>query len=442
MRWLVLLLSLAACQGAVGTFSVELVTAPGSDVMDEVVRARLTLTDPLTVVEAEREGGGFSFDLEVDAGGQNSFVLFEGFDAADQLVASGRVGPLPVAAIDADLRIFVAAPNSLSEAPVALDPPRSELGAARLSFGVVLAGGRDAAGQPVDDLSVYNLYDHELQTAAPLPEPRANMTALTAGFGQVLLFGGDDAAGEPSSLLWRFDSDVSPAGAYLGLASNPELARSGARGAPVSNTGFLVLGDPLVFIDNLSGRAQSYPEGMPMSGTVTSVLINDMVHTLVAGDEAGDIGAVLLVNGVFSTLEDAPVEIDRSGHGAVVLANGDILVVGGATAGGLERSGIRFAPASRQFTRLGDLLATPRNDAAIASTSELVIVAGGTDANGDLVTDAEIFSAEDLSRIATVPMVVPRTRASAEPMANGQILIAGGLDATGAPVGILELLTP
>ncbi|HUH05842.1 MAG TPA: hypothetical protein VML75_27825 [Kofleriaceae bacterium] len=435
-------LALSACQGAVGTFSIELITAPGSDVMDDVVLARLTLTDPLTIAEADRVDGGFTFDIEVSAGGQNAFLLFEGFDAANQLIASGRTGPLPIAAFDDDLRLFVAAPRSLSEAPMSLDPPRSELGAARLSFGVLLAGGRNAAGEPTDDLVVYSLYDHQLRTGAPLPAPRANMTALTAALGQVLLFGGDDPAGQPSELLWRFDSNTAPAGSYLGLASNPELARSGARGAPISNTGFVVLGDPMVFIDNLSGRAQALPDAMPMNGTITSVVINDMVYTLIAGDEAGDIGAVLLVNGVFNTLTDAPVEIDRTGHGAVVLANGDILVVGGATAGGLETSGIRFAPATRVFTTFGDLLATPRNDAAIAATRELVIVAGGTDVNGDLVTDAEVFSADDLTRLATVPMVVPRTRASAEPMANGQVLIAGGIDATGAPVGTIELLTP
>jgi hypothetical protein len=444
MRRAILLLVLAtcACQGAVGTISVELATAPGSDIMDEVVRARLTLTDPLTVVEAERDSGGFAFELDVSAGGQNSFLVFEGFDAGDRRIATGRSGPLPIAAIDADLRIYVAAPGSLSEAPVALDPARSEIAAARLSFGVLLAGGRDAAGAPRDDLVIYNVYDHTLQAGAPVPEPRANMTALTASSSQVLLFGGDDAAGDPSSLLWRFDTAAAPIGTYLPLASAPEFGRSGARGAPVSASGFLVLGDPLVFIDNLSGRAQAYPEGRAMGGTATSVLINDMVHTLVAGDEAGDIGAVLLVNGVFTTLTDAPVEIDRARHGAVVLQNGDILVVGGSTAGGLEASGIRFAPASRQFSTIANLLATPRNDAAIASTNDVVIVAGGTDANGDLVTDAEIFAASDLARIATVPMVVPRTLASAEPLANGQILIAGGVDASGAPIGTLELLTP
>jgi len=37
---------------------------------------------------------------------------------------------------------------------------------------------------------------------------------------------------------------------------------------------------------------------------------------------------------------------------------------------------------------------------------------------------------------------VPRTHAVAHALPNDQILIAGGLDAAGAPVGTLELFTP
>jgi hypothetical protein len=37
---------------------------------------------------------------------------------------------------------------------------------------------------------------------------------------------------------------------------------------------------------------------------------------------------------------------------------------------------------------------------------------------------------------------VPRTGASATALPNGQILIAGGTDAGGAPIATLELFTP
>ena len=56
-------LALCACGGATGTVSVELVTAPGSHVLDAVQRLRLTLSDPPEVVEAMRSGNGFELAL-------------------------------------------------------------------------------------------------------------------------------------------------------------------------------------------------------------------------------------------------------------------------------------------------------------------------------------------------------------------------------------------
>ena len=68
---------LCACEGAVGTIRVDLVTAPESTVMDGVVRARLTLSNPLTVVESDVDAGGqLLLDLEVVAEGPSSILTF------------------------------------------------------------------------------------------------------------------------------------------------------------------------------------------------------------------------------------------------------------------------------------------------------------------------------------------------------------------------------
>jgi len=47
-----------------------------------------------------------------------------------------------------------------------------------------------------------------------------------------------------------------------------------------------------------------------------------------------------------------------------------------------------------------------------------------------------------LAPLASLPLVVPRTGASALALPNDQILIAGGTDAAGAPIDTLELFTP
>ena len=47
-----------------------------------------------------------------------------------------------------------------------------------------------------------------------------------------------------------------------------------------------------------------------------------------------------------------------------------------------------------------------------------------------------------LAPVVTLPLVVPRTKASALPLPNGQILIVGGVDGSGAPIATIELFTP
>jgi hypothetical protein len=59
-----------------------------------------------------------------------------------------------------------------------------------------------------------------------------------------------------------------------------------------------------------------------------------------------------------------------------------------------------------------------------------------------VVATADIYDAMTLARVATAPLVVPRTDAEAVALPNGQILIAGGRDANGLPIGTLELFTP
>lgn len=436
------LLALVACEGNVGTVRLSIVTAPDSEVMDAVVRARLTLSDPPAVIETERNAEGqLLLDLEVTAEGQTGTVSFEGFDAGGDLVAYGTSGQLPVASVDADVALYVAAPRSLAEAPVALDPPRSELGATPMSFGVLVAGGRDATGAVVDDVAIYNVYSHELQLGDDLPSPRAAPTVMLGSFGVVYIFGGTDSAGEPTGTLWRFDTDVPPVGAYQTLTAEAGLARAGADSALLGQEAHVVVGDPLVVVDGVAGRARAFSNAPALTAPAASVSVAGVVVTLFAGIGAGDTGATTLTQGSFESIE-APAAVLRTGHAVVLTADADILLVGGADDTGTPlASAVRWDAVGGGFTVIDDLLATPRTGAAIAASDDYLVVAGGIDAGGELVPTAEAFDARTLEPVATAPMVVPRRDATAVALGNGQVVIAGGTGADGAPVGTIELFT-
>jgi hypothetical protein len=78
----------------------------------------------------------------------------------------------------------------------------------------------------------------------------------------------------------------------------------------------------------------------------------------------------------------------------------------------------------------------------VTATQDVVLVAGGTDAEGTVLDDAELFDAVTLDPLGRLPLQAPRTGAAAVPLANRQILLAGGEDASGQPVATLELFTP
>jgi hypothetical protein len=336
----------------------------------------------------------------------------------------------------------VAPPRSFAEAPVALDPPRSEMGAAPLPYGAVLIGGRDAAGAATDDAAIYNVYDHEFQIGTPLPEPRAAATVVSGQADRVYVFGGLDAADQASGDGWVFDTAVAPAGSFGALTIEGELARAGAAGVSTGSERFLVTGEPAVQVDGLAGVVSAWPDAPPLVDGAGARLVGDALAVLVAGRGVGETGAVRYDGEAYAELA-APDEVRRTGHAVVALPDGRALVLGGALESGEPAgSAVVYDPDQDQLAVLDEFLASPRTEAAIAATDELVVVAGGVDADGAVSGDAELFDAATLEPVATVPLVVARRGASAQALPNGQVLLAGGTGADGAPVGVLELFTP
>ncbi|MCA9679322.1 MAG: hypothetical protein KC464_30110, partial [Myxococcales bacterium] len=437
----------AACTGQIGTIALDVVTAPGDDVLDRVDHVRLILSNPYTVVEAERGADGhFDLELDVIADGPSGSILLLGYDADDAIVAYGRTPPLPIAAIDADLRVYVAAPDTLAEAPVALDAAVSEVGAGLLDYGVLLAGGRDATGAPVADVVIYNAYGHELQRGEDLPAPRAGVAVGTSTSGYAYVFGGTDADGDPRGTFWRFDTTIAPAGLWDEAADMPDLARAGAAMAPLGGDAFLMTGAPPVLLEGLQLRATGFDDPTSLGGLPASVQRTQdpgaPIYTLIVGDGAGPEGVMRLADGALEA-QSAPADALRSHHALVTTADDRMIAIAGAGADAVPlRSAIVCDPAQRSYTSQADVLTTGRLDAAVAATATYILVAGGRDADGNVLGDAELLDPDTLAHLGTIPMVVPRTGAVARPLPNQQVLIAGGLDADGQPVDLLELYTP
>ena len=433
--------ALAGCGGATGTFSLELVTAPGSTVLADITLARLTLSVPYRQVEAPRDPDGtFHLSREVPAEGPTGQVTFEGFDDGGDLVAWGRSGFLPIAAVDASVAIYVAPPLTLGAAQTSLDPPRTDIGVARFNFGVLLVGGADASGAPTDQVELYDVYEHELLPGEDAPGARAGAVVGAGASGYAYVFGGRGPAGTTGT-FWRFDTTVTPAGQWLPVEEDPVLARTGAAIAPARTEVFVVTGTPPLVLDGLSLSVSPLTNSPPLAGTATALLLGNTLYDVVVGEGTGTTGIVTIGPEGVEEHGGAPSAL-RTGHGAAGAPGPKVVVLGGAVAGVPTSAAVVARPATSVVVEIDGVLATPRTGAAVAGNGVVAIVAGGRDASGALLGDCEVIDLESLGHVATIPMVVPRTGAIAATLASGQILVLGGVDDAGAPVGTIEVFNP
>jgi hypothetical protein len=414
---------LGACNGKEGTLDISLVTAPGRN-LDAVQTLRVTVTNPMRLQEITRSSSGFDLDLDLDASGEQASILVDGLDASGNIVDVGASPTFPLGPLDGRIRIYMAPPNSIAAAPPVIDPARAEMGVGQLTYGAILVGGATADGAASDVLQIYNGYDHSLVAGLPLPAPRIAPIVGVGARGIVYIFGGKTDT--PASNLWRFDTSVAPAGAFNDFGEKMGFARASETAVSLGNDELVITGAPPAQLFGLSGMLVEKTDVASLPPGATSLIASDGATTAIF---VGPDGVTKLRNNVFSTLT-----VDRAAR-----PDPSVITLPNARVGVFCGDVVRIDPVAGT----GELVeaAEPRTGCAAASTGKYVVVAGGTTAAG-VVTTADIYDAMTLTRVATQPLVVPRTDADAVALSNGQILIAGGRDASGQPIATLELFTP
>jgi len=430
--WLLGLIGLVsgACSGETGTLAVTLTQAPSSTLLDSVETLRMTITNPLQVTTAERTSSGFSISLELPATGDATAILVEGFDAGGALVANGASPEFPTGALDGRIVIYMAPPLSVGASPVVLSPARSDVAVAPLTYGAIFAGGRLETGSVSDAVNIYNAFDHSVVVGLPIPAPRAALSLATGGSNAAYMFGGTDDANAPAADLWRFDTTARPNGAYLAYGTKDGFARSSQVALPLGSEQFLISGMPPAEFSGLNGEMVARDEIAALPAGGVTLTANDGKQTSIF---AGPGGVVRFREGTFTTLSIP--EAVRPDANIVALPGGKVLVVCGTT------DAVRIDAASGAAETLPNIPSVAKTGCAAAATSRYLIIAGGT-AAGTVDGTVEIFDAATLAPVASAPLGVPRANAVAIALPNGQILIASGLTAGGAPVSTLELFTP
>jgi hypothetical protein len=129
------------------------------------------------------------------------------------------------------------------------------------------------------------------------------------------------------------------------------------------------------------------------------------------------------------TLTPGPAMLEpRSGHSATLLPDGKVLIAGGMRRNqDFYKSSELYDPATRKFSRSGDMTMARVGQAAVLLPSGKVLIAGGWIGRGGTDT-AEIYDPTTQKFAPIGKMTTRRGNPSATLLADGDVLIVGGGD--------------
>jgi hypothetical protein len=458
------------CGGKKGTIQLDIVVSPLDDPFTFAAEARFTVGPQMKSVPVTN--GHFDFSLDQQPPKDPAPVIVEALDSAGNVIGHGQTPPLSLAPVDqGPFAVWVGRPGTVAAARAVLPAGRTEMAAfGATGLGAMFAGGRDASGAPLANTAVYDVFTHQLiksedGSLKPMSTPRAGAAAVPSS-PRGIVFGGAQSTGlgtaggalssgelfDPSGGgLWAaVPSDSPPQATYapntIVLGSGSGLVSGGLSAAGTRITSALLI--------STSGTVTLTPLMMPMVAArarhaVGAARFPDGDGALLIGGLAdGDPGPVVerLIGQAFTTFTATGVENrwDASATGVP----GGVLLVGGTipdmTGARTATTSVVFLPTETTGTpmRFDTLLPTPRAAHTATKVGDDLLLCGGIDATGAPVASCEVIGTNPIVWKRTLPTGTARTGHVAVALETGPVLIAGGVDASGAPVASIEIFTP
>lgn len=293
--------------------------------------------------------------------------------------------------------------------------PRTIHTATRLADGRVLAaGGITLGGDATRAAELYDPASGTWSSAASMNVRRSRHVALLLANGKVLVVGGRIANGVPTASAELYD----PTANTWTLTASMSVARDNFTGTLLDDGRVLVTG------------------GVGGDGSGTVVEKSAEIYDPTVGQWAAA----------------GKMAIRRFNHAAVRLADGRVLVVGGAGPAGdcvYFATAEVFSPSTGRWTS-ADPLAVPRGIPALALLPDgRALAAGGLTLPADCVPSGfaatetvELYDAEADRWSSSASMATTRRAFGDAQLADGSVLVAGGRNSAGALLSTSELYDP
>jgi hypothetical protein len=210
-------------------------------------------------------------------------------------------------------------------------------------------------------------------------------------------------------------SSISPSAATIGLRGSQQFAGSFAASGAVAWS-----------IEEGASGGSITSEGLYTAPSSTGVF--HVAATSVTDPSKSASATVSVVPSGFTPTGN--MSIARAGHTATLLANGRVLIAGGAN-GELDASAELFDPTTGTFTPTGSMTSPRAGATATLLADGKVLVTGGFGPGASMLpvlNTAELYDPQAGTFTDTGSMSVGRVRPRATLLNDGRVLIAGGVD--------------
>jgi hypothetical protein len=436
MRRALLALALAGCAPA--PIDVQLRVPVGQHPLASADQVWLSLADATGQTRLAREGAPSSDELELEGiAPASGYVLALQASFDGDVLASGRSCPfdLVAGAPPPTVPLYFALMGRF--APTA-SPSLTRTGAIAFVAGgqPVIAGGR-AGGTTLANSDSYDARSGHFLDGPMLSAPRSGAQAVTLPDGTVLVLGGGDVSASGIETLSGGKSTPQPTpfpgdwieGALVALPDGTALETGGEEqgGAPTSTASRITGGGTSV--DSLTPllRARARHTATTLGGAAGAAVV-------IAGgrDASGPVDAIELWTLAGGFGPSGALLTPRYDHTATLLANGLVLVVGGTGANGRPVAAAELIDPVQRISHPSGTLRTARaQHSATLLPSGRVLIAGGLGADGAPTTDVELFDptlGTGGDFVAAQPLTTPRAGHVVLPLCDGTLLFVGGGD--------------